>query len=135
MSDALDEAESTAEPGSQRWLDSVVEDVIDPDVPIIDTHHHLWPLGGRFEYGLDELEVDLDSGHNIVDTVFVQCGAAYSTDMRIYLAPVGETEFVAGEAARSSRRLMGGIVAHADLTDLAHLDEVLVAIVRVPDRH
>jgi predicted TIM-barrel fold metal-dependent hydrolase len=65
--------------------------------------------------------------------VFVQCGAAYSTDLPTYLAPVGETEFVAAEAARSSRRLMSGIVAHADLTDLAHLDEVLDAHITAAD--
>ena len=124
---------STVDSGSQAWLDSVFEDVIDPDVPIIDTHHHLWPEGGRFAYGLSDLEADLNCGHNIIDSVFVECRASYDGEAPLHLAPVGETEFVAGEAARSSHQLMGGIVAHADLTDSEHLDEVLDAHIAAAD--
>ncbi|HYN35024.1 MAG TPA: hypothetical protein VES40_20530 [Ilumatobacteraceae bacterium] len=29
-------------PGSQEWLDSVIEDVIDPDVPIIDPREEIF---------------------------------------------------------------------------------------------
>ena len=112
---------------SQEWLDSVVEDVVDPDVPIIDPHHHLWPAGGAMAYGLADLETDLGSGHRVIDTVFVECGAAYDRSGSNAFAPVGETTFVAGEAARSGRRVMGGIVAHADLADAASLDDVLDA--------
>lgn len=127
-------------PGSPAWLESVIEDVVDPDAPIIDPHHHLWPAGGSMPYGLADLEADLDSGHRVVDTVFVECGAAYdrSTDDACVhdvppgtscthaLAPVGETVFVTGEAERSGRQVMGGIVAHADLTGET-LDDVLDA--------
>ena len=119
-------AASAPPPGSQGWLDSVIEDVIDPDAAIIDPHHHLWPQGGALPYGLDQLVADLDSGHRIVDTVFVECGAAYRRGGDERFAPVGETEFVTAEAERSPRPVMGGIVAHADLTDPG-LDEVLDA--------
>ncbi len=78
-------------------------------------------------YGLAELESDLVAGHNVVDTVFVECGAAYDRSADDTFAPVGETVFVAGEAERSGRQLMGGIVAHADLRDAANLDVVLDA--------
>jgi L-fuconolactonase len=115
----------TPEPGSQAWLDSVIEDIIDPDAPIIDPHHHLWPVGGSLPYGLDDLLADLSTGHRIVDTVFVECGAAYRTDGPVEMRSVGETEFVTAEAERAPRQVMGGIVAHADLTDLGRLDEVL----------
>jgi predicted TIM-barrel fold metal-dependent hydrolase len=115
------------EPSSQEWLDSVVEDVVDPDAPIIDPHHHLWPVGGSLPYGLAELEGDLGSGHNVIDTVFVECGAAYDRSAGDSFAPVGETTFVTGEAERSDRRVMGGIVAHADLRDATNLDAVLDA--------
>ena len=115
------------EPSSQAWLDSVFEDVVDPDAPIIDPHHHLWPVGGSLPFGLAELEADLGSGHNVVDTVFVECGAAYDRSTGDAFAPVGETTFVTGEAERSGRRVMGGIVAHADLRDAENLDAVLDA--------
>ena len=106
----------------------VFEPVVDPDAPIIDPHHHLWPAGGAMPYGLADLEGDLTSGHNVVDTVFVECGAAYdrSGDEGAF-APVGETVFVTAEAERSGRQVMGGIVAHADLCDAADLDAVLDA--------
>jgi predicted TIM-barrel fold metal-dependent hydrolase len=117
---------STSLPGSQEWLDSVVEDVVDPDAPIVDPHHHLWPAGGSMAYGLDDLLADLGSGHNVVDTVFVECGAAYDRTASDQMAPVGETSFVTGEAERSGPQVMGGIVAHADLR-LPALDDVLDA--------
>lgn len=113
------------EPGTQEWLDLVVEDVIDPDAPIVDPHHHLWPSGGAMPYGIAELEADLAAGHRVVDTVFVECGAAYDRGGGP-LAPVAETEFVAAAAASASRRVMGGIVAHTDLRGAA-LDDVLDA--------
>jgi len=122
----MSDTTGSPEPGSQAWLDSVTEDVVDPDAPIIDPHHHLWPDGGSFAYGLDDLLADLGSGHHVIDTVFVQCGAAYRTTGPEPMRVVGETEFVAAEAARAPRRVMGGIVAHADLTDAA-LDDVLDA--------
>lgn len=115
------------EPSSAAWLDSVVEEVVDPDAPIIDPHHHLWPDGGSLPYGLTDLEADLDAGHHVVDTVFVECGAAYDTAAAAAFAPVGETAFVTGEAERCDRQVMGGIVAHADLRDGATLDDVLDA--------
>ena len=115
------------EPSSQAWLDSVVEDIVDPEAPIIDPHHHLWPAGGSLPYGLADLEADLGSGHNVIDTVFVECGAAYDRSAGDAFAPVGETTFVTGEAERCGRQVMGGIVAHADLRDAANLDSVLDA--------
>ncbi len=121
------------QPGTQEWLDQVVEDVVDPDVPIVDPHHHLWPVGGSLPYGTDELAADTGSGHEIVATVFIECRAAYRPDGPRHLQPVGETEFVAAGAARMATDHPGappiaGIVAHADLTlDPGELDEVLDA--------
>lgn len=116
------------EPMSQDWLSQVKEEVVDPQQRIVDPHHHLWPNGGAMPYGLPELTADaVAGGHHVVRTVFVECRAAYRPDGPAHLAPIGETEFVAGVATRDPRRLIGGIVAHADLRDAAHLDEVLDA--------
>lgn len=102
-------------PGSREWLDSVREEIIEPERPIVDPHHHLWPKGAGLGYGLDDLHADIDSGHNIVRTVFVECGAAYDTSLPPHLASTGETRFVAGESRRDPRHIIGGIVAKADL--------------------
>ncbi|MEM7325218.1 MAG: amidohydrolase family protein [Actinomycetota bacterium] len=119
------------EPGSAVWLDQVREEVTDPDTPIIDPHHHLWPEGRGLRYGLDDLHGDTDDGHNVVGTVFVECGAAYRRDGPDHLRPVGETEFVARQADLAAERTGSapilGIVGRADLRDLDNLDAVLDA--------
>jgi hypothetical protein len=55
------------------------EQILEPDLPIIDTHHHLWDRGG-WTYLLPELLADLDIGHNIVGTVFEECRSMYRAD-------------------------------------------------------
>lgn len=101
------------------WLARRVEDVIEPDLAIVDPHHHLYERTGE-HYLLPELLSDLDDGHRIVGTVFVQCRHAYRSSGPAALHPVGEVEAtvaVASEAARVSNRtgVCAGIVAGADL--------------------
>lgn len=114
---------TTFVPGSPEWLAQVTEDIIDPDRRIIDPHHHLWPVGGGLPYGLEELHADTTSGHKIIKTVFIECGASYRADGPDHLKSLGETEFVAGESARDPEHLIAGIVAHADLrrTDIGEI--------------
>jgi predicted TIM-barrel fold metal-dependent hydrolase len=124
--------ESSPTPGSQAWLDLVVEPIIDPGREIIDPHHHLWPAGGALPYGPDELAGDTTSGHNVVATMFMECHAAYHSEGPPHLRSVGETEFVANSADLLATEHPGsppitGIVAGADLTLGAQLDEVLDA--------
>lgn len=113
-------------PGSQEWLDLVIEDVVDPDTPVVDPHHHLWPPEGGLPYGLDDLLVDLGDGHHVAATVFVECGAAYRRSDPDPMAPVGETQFVANAADQPGGEVIAGIVARADLR-LDALDDVLNA--------
>ena len=107
--------------GSQQWLEAVSEDPLDPDRPICDPHHHLWDHPGS-RYLLDELRADLESGHRVVSTVFVECSSMYRKDASQALQPLGETEFVNGIAAMSASGHYGeargcsGIVGYADLT-------------------
>jgi predicted TIM-barrel fold metal-dependent hydrolase len=113
------------------WLARLTEDIIDPDLPIIDPHHHLWQRGGQTYY-LDGLLDDVDSGHNVVATVFLQCFWAYRTDGPEELRPVGETEFVAGIAAEAEARntrakICAGIVGHTDFRLGERVDAVLDA--------
>jgi predicted TIM-barrel fold metal-dependent hydrolase len=89
-----------------EWLARVQEPILDPDQPIIDAHHHLWDAPGR-RYLFDEYLADLDTGHRILATVFVQCHSMYRSFGPEALRPVGETEFVAGAAARSESGMYG----------------------------
>ena len=102
-------------PGTQDWLDLVVEDVIEPELPIVDPHHHLWPVGGVLPYGIDELHADTASGHHIERTVFMECGAAYRTAGPDELKSVGETEFIAATSLADPTHLIAALVAHTDL--------------------
>ena len=116
------------------------EAILEPDLPIIDPHHHLWdlrPLIDAFPqprhdfiealvdaayYTFDELQADTQSGHNVIGTCFMECGAfynpAYGEDNKV----VGEVEFVDGVAAQGASGLYGNyrpchaIIGHADLT-------------------
>jgi predicted TIM-barrel fold metal-dependent hydrolase len=120
----------------QAWLDRApAEPILDPELPIIDTHHHLWQRSDH-RYLLHEFLSDLRSGHNVVATVFLQCHAMYRASGPEELRPVGETEFVAGIAAMSASGAYGpthvaaGIVGYADLTLGARVEPVLEAQVR-----
>ena len=106
---------------NQAWLDQVQEDVIDPERPICDPHHHLWDYPGS-RYLLDELVRDVGSGHNVTSTVFVECNAMYSADASPAMAPVGETEFVQGIAAMSASGVHGPLRAAAGIVGFADLN-------------
>lgn len=111
------------------WHAQVDEEVVDPDLEIIDPHHHLWQIPGA-DYLLENLWADTGSGHRVVKTVFVECHASYRDYGPDHLRPVGETEFVAGLAADSNEgpgARIAGIVAYADLRLGDRLPEVLDA--------
>ncbi len=117
----------------------MTEAILDPQLPIIDPHHHLWDLRPMLPmfpephhpfiaaiipnayYTFDQLRAHATSGHNIIGTVYMECGAFYNGAYGDALKTVGEVEFVNGVAAQSASGLYGpsrycaGIVGHADL--------------------
>jgi len=100
----------TARSKNHEWLALTVEEPLDPDLPICDPHHHLWdlqPARVAPRYLLDEILEDVGAGHNVVSTVFIECGAMYRTAGPEPLRVVGETEFVNGVAAMSAAGLYG----------------------------
>jgi len=106
------------------WLAQTVEAALEPDLPICDPHHHLWEFRDdqpEPRYLLDDILADTNSGHNIVSTVFIECGTMYRADGPEALRPIGETEFVNGIAAMSASgrygptRIAAGIIGHANL--------------------
>lgn len=118
----------------------MTEEILEPDLPIIDPHHHLWDLrpllpmfpeprhdfieaiAGAAYYTFDELHADTQTGHRIIGTVFMECGAFYDASRSDAMKPVGEVEFVNGVAAQGASGLYGeyrpcaAIMGHADLT-------------------
>jgi predicted TIM-barrel fold metal-dependent hydrolase len=103
------------------WPDHPVEAAIEPELPIVDPHHHIRdPIGG-IRYLVPEFVEDISTGHNIVATVAVEENAMYRKDGPREFAPVGETEFLNGAAAMfcSGRygpsRACAAIVGAADL--------------------
>ncbi len=117
------------------WLARVVEPIVEPDLPIIDAHHHLWDAPGR-RYLFDDYLADVGSGHRIAATVFVQCHSMYRAFGPPELRPVGETEFVAGMAAQSDSgnygptRICAAIVGSLDPFLGDAVDPVLEAHMR-----
>ncbi|MCH9670973.1 MAG: amidohydrolase family protein [Gammaproteobacteria bacterium] len=104
----------------KAWIAQVAEDALEPELPICDPHHHLWlDLGHTgWPYTLDDLHTDTERGHNVRQTVYVECRAEYRADGPEHLRPIGETEFVvelAEQSARSGKAEVAGIVGHANL--------------------
>jgi predicted TIM-barrel fold metal-dependent hydrolase len=107
------------------------ESAIDPDLPIVDSHHHLYDVDPSafgpekpllFRFLLPEfLDTINASGHTITHTVYAEVKSFYRLDGPPELRCVGETEFVNGVAAMSasgrygSTRVAAGIVGAADL--------------------
>jgi predicted TIM-barrel fold metal-dependent hydrolase len=122
-----------------EWLAQVTEDIIEPDLPICDPHHHLWDHADN-PYLLPDLLADTGSGHNVVSTVFVECSSMYRADGPDELKPVGETEFVNGVAAMTASgryggiRACAGIVSYTDLTLGEGAGVVLDEHMRLSDR-
>ncbi len=115
-------------PISQSWLDQLIEETLEPDLPICDPHHHLWDYPDS-RYLLTELLQDLSSGHNIRSTVFVECLSNYRKISSSELAPIGETEFVENITNNTNEgsAVAAGIVAHANLMLAESVGEVLLA--------
>ncbi|HTK02254.1 MAG TPA: amidohydrolase family protein [Bordetella sp.] len=114
------------------WLALHNEPVLEPELEIVDPHHHLWDRPGA-RYLLAELLEDTGSGHNILSTVFMQCQAMYRASGPQEMRVVGEIEFINGIAAAAASGHYGptqacaGIVGHADLTLGDRVEEVLLA--------
>jgi predicted TIM-barrel fold metal-dependent hydrolase len=125
-------------------------DIIDPEIEIVDAHHHLWPSTGATvslaagpgqqvqqgtklpdcpPYSLDEFHADSLAGHRVVGSVYVECSSYYRENGPEALRPVGESETIARTPPRDG--LCEGIVGFADLMMGDAVQEVLDAHVAV----
>ena len=122
-------------PVRQDWLDRRREEIIEPDLPIVDPHHHLVDRPETGRYLLPELLADIATGHNVIATVYLEWLSMYRAAGPLELRPVGEVEFANGVAAMSASETYGkttvcaGIVGYADLTLGAAVEKVLEAMI------
>ncbi len=124
--------------GGDDWLALTPEPTLEPEIPICDPHHHFWDYRTQRipyqRYLLHELAADINSGHNVRSTVFVEARSMYRTDGPEELRSVGEVEFVQGMAAASANGLYGpgraaaAIIGHADLKLGDRVEPVLDAL-------
>lgn len=94
--------------------------ILDPELPIIDPHHHLW-LRPSGKYLFDEFLADIGSGHDVAATVYVECGSMYRLSGPEQFRQVGEAEFFRGASAMGESGTFGrtrfceAFVGYADL--------------------
>lgn len=96
------------------------EPILEPDLPIIDSHHHLFDRP-QLRYMLDDYLDDARAGHRIVASVYLETQAFARTDGPEVLRPLGEVEFANGVGAMCASgtygdcRVAAAIVGYADL--------------------
>jgi L-fuconolactonase len=124
--------------GGNDWLALTQEPTLEPEIPICDPHHHFWDFRSERipyqRYLLHELAADVNCGHNVRSTVFIEARSMYRPDGPVELRPVGEIEFVQGLAAAAATGLYGpcraasAIIGHADLKLGDRVEPVLEAL-------
>lgn len=97
----------------EDWLALGHEDVLAPEQPILDAHHHLWDRPeGRYAAG--EFQRDVAQGHDIRASIFVQCRTGYRENGPVGFQPVGEVETILKWCQEYPSHPVG-IIAFADL--------------------
>jgi predicted TIM-barrel fold metal-dependent hydrolase len=125
---------------TDEWISKVQEPALDPTLPIIDCHHHVWTDAFALyvqHFGHATAETFLDgvrrSGHNITATVHLTIQADYRDDIPKDLRPIAETEYLArvahdhDERRAAGPKLFSGIVGGADMLLGTQIDAILDA--------
>ncbi|PMS30151.1 putative TIM-barrel fold metal-dependent hydrolase [Trinickia symbiotica] len=116
------------------------ETILDPEIPIIDAHHHLF-MRPAIRYLFDDYLADVRAGHNIVASVYVEANSFVRPDGPEVFRPLGEIEFANGAGAMGAsgvfgnHRICAGIVGYADLRIGAQIGDYLDRALQIaPDR-
>jgi hypothetical protein len=103
-----------------KRLDGRDEAIVEPALPIVDSHFRLFDLPGS-RYMFEDYLADVRARHNIVASVYIETRAFARPDGPEALRPFGEVEFANGVGAMSAngvygpRGLCAAIVGYADL--------------------
>lgn len=100
----------------ERWLGlASAEPVIEPELAIVDAHHHL-TTGASSTYDIDRYRADIATGHRVAATVFVESGIFHRQRDAGMPGAIDELRAVAG-ASKRDPVLCRALVGYADLTD------------------
>jgi len=112
-------------PTGNDWLALTTEETLEPEIVICDPHHHFWvhrPEPADYQqYLLPDLAGDVNSGHNVHSTVFIEVRCEYRTDGPDEMKPVGEVEYVqtiadaSASGSHGPTKAAAAIIGHADL--------------------
>lgn len=106
------------------------ESILDPDLPILDSHIHLFDLPGN-RYMVEDYLEDAQGGHNVLAAIYCETQAFARKDGPEHMRPLGEVEFANGVAAMTATGRYGkcvvgaGIIGHGNLTFGTRLGELL----------
>lgn len=124
-----------------KRLEGRDEPILDPELPIVDSHIHLFDLPNN-RYMVDDYLDDAQSGHKLLAAIYCETQTFARTDGPEHLRPLGEVEFANGIAAMTSTGRYGncivgaGIIGHANLTFGARIGELLDRCMSAaPDRY
>ncbi|WP_417210561.1 amidohydrolase family protein [Antarctobacter sp.] len=124
-----------------KRLEGREETILEPDLPIVDSHIHLFDLPNN-RYMLDDYMADATGGHNIVASIYCETQVYSRTDGPEHLRPLGEVEFANGIAAMAATGQYGpckvnhGIIGHANLSLGAQVGALLDrCMAAAPDRY
>ncbi|HSV83778.1 MAG TPA: amidohydrolase family protein [Ramlibacter sp.] len=100
------------------------EPVLEPGLPIVDAHHHLYGSAEDAHfYRVEDMAQDVASGHRVIGTAYVEAyQSAWRLDGPPGLRSLGEVEMIAALAARSLPtphgpcQLAAAVVSNVDLT-------------------
>ena len=127
--------------GFAKTKDGRDEPILDPDIAIIDSHHHLFDRP-TLRYLMDDYLEDARLGHDIRATVYIETQAMARPSGPELLRPVGEIEFANGVGAMGlsgafgGRHLAAAIVGFADMTLGGRIAETLDrSMATAPDRY
>jgi L-fuconolactonase len=117
------------------------EPITEPELPIIDAHHHLVRRPGGLEYMFEDYLADINRGHKVKATVYVETQTMSRSFGPDILKPIGEVEFANGVAAMSASGAYGACQVCAAIVGFANLsagDQIAALLERAtstaPDR-
>jgi predicted TIM-barrel fold metal-dependent hydrolase len=125
------------------WHNQTLEEVLEPEIEIVDPHHHLWDmrelngynLWGIFKqqyYMTDELVEDcVFGGHRVTHTVFMEAHSFQSKDLESMMAPLGEVQMAQGVAAQFASGKYGKVRCAAGIVGTADFEKYGAAVERL----